>query len=110
MSLRAQVSLVCLLALAMLTGCNTPYPKKISDDTPKVDSPISGKPQAQQIFVAAMGSDQQLKPATGAEIASGKVSEYFVGTGKVGNFGGSLTVATFGSGPKDLQSMGINRS
>jgi len=94
------VLLLCLLQLLLLCACSTPYPKKPLSNKGTSGLDLVSKPSAQKLFLGEESNAQQLKPASAAEIASGKVSEFFENRGKIGNFGGSLTVATFGSGPK----------
>jgi len=90
---------LCLLQLLLLAACSTPYPQKPASDK-WAGADLLSKPSAQKLFVAEKTTAQQLKPATAADIASGRSAEFFENRGKTGNFGGSLTVSTFGSGPK----------
>jgi peptide/nickel transport system substrate-binding protein len=85
----------------LLAACSSEYPQKArSNKGSSVKPNLSSKPSEQKLFVAESSSARQLKPATETEIASGHSTEFFESRGKTGNFGGSLTVATFGSGPK----------
>jgi peptide/nickel transport system substrate-binding protein len=91
---------LCLLQLFLLCACSTPYPQKSRLDKESQAADLASKPSIQKLFVTEQTTAQQLKPATAEDIASGKVAEFFENRGATGNFGGSLTVATFGSGPK----------